>query len=76
LAQLRREADDRRPGLSDFQWASQIEQDADVAMLLWHEAKDENTESWILVEKNRDGKKGAIPVSFAGEYVTFKEREV
>jgi replicative DNA helicase len=76
LAQLRREADDRRPGLSDFQWASQIEQDADVAMLLWHEAKDEKTESWILIEKNRDGKKGQIPVSFMGEYVTFKEREV
>ena len=74
LAQLGRDADERRPTLGSFQWASQIEQDADGAFLIWHEQKDEGVETKLLVEKMRDGKKGAIDMVFNGDYVRFEER--
>jgi replicative DNA helicase len=88
LAQLRRDSDGRRPGMGDFQHSSQIEQDADSAMLLYHRvldsqgrelkksrAEDESEcqESWILLEKNRDGMTGRVHVSFAHDFLTFTE---
>lgn len=76
LAQLGRDADDGRPGMKDFQYSSQIEQDADVALLLWHRKIDEkNTESFIIVEKARDGITGDIPVKFDKPILTFFEVE-
>ena len=88
LAQLRRDSDGRRPHLGDFQHTSQIEQDADVAMLIYHRVIDaqgntlhkpkpegnETTSIVLLVEKNRDGRTGAVPLHFEPEYVRFEER--
>lgn len=73
LAQLGRDADEKRPTLGSFQWASQAEQDGDVAIMIWHEQVDENVETKLLVEKNRDGKKAALPFRFDGEYYRFVE---
>ncbi|MBA4274058.1 MAG: hypothetical protein C0436_00230 [Alphaproteobacteria bacterium] len=73
LAQLGRDADDKRPGLGAFQWASQVEQDADSAILIWHEQEDENVRTKLLVEKNRDGKKKDLDFRFDGEYYRFSE---
>lgn len=89
MAQLRREADDKKPGLGDFQYTSQIEQDADVAILIWHEegnteAFDKQTnqkykvpykKSWLIAEKVRDGQTGQIEVYFKREHMTFGEVE-
>lgn len=78
-AQLRRDVDDRRPHLGDFQWSSQAEQDADAAMLIYksypsNDTEKEHAEYALLVEKNRDGETGFVPLSWVGEYVTFTER--
>lgn len=79
-AQLRRDADERRPRLSDFGDSSQLEKDADGALLIYHhnitKEKGETPvyKSYILAEKVRDGITGDIPVQFTKEYVTFNER--
>ena len=69
-AQLRRDADNKRPTMSDFADSSQIEKDADIAIMIYH--KDEG--SHLLIEKARDGKTGPIAVHFKKEYVKFHER--
>ena len=90
LAQLRRDSEGRRPGLGDFQHSSQLEQDADVGMLLYHtvcdretgkslkksKIEDDKTELlkiYLLIDKNRDGRTGAIQLDFRPEIVTFRE---
>jgi replicative DNA helicase len=74
-AQLRRDDENRRPHLGSFQWADQLGQDADVAMLIWHKGKEqEEQESHILLEKVRDGKTCDIPVVFERDVVTFREK--
>lgn len=60
LAQLGRAADEGRPKLKDLQWSSQLEQDADVVMLI-HEQDGRNT---IQIEKNRDGRTGEVEMKF------------
>jgi replicative DNA helicase len=69
-AQLRRDSESRIPNLADFQHSSQLEQDADVAMLL-NVDKDEN--KWLLIAKNRDGERGRVKLSFTGQYLHFTE---
>ena len=74
-AQLTRDSEDTRPSLRHFAEASQIEKDADVAILLQH-VKDEagnTTRVWAHVEKNRDGSRGSVPLQFVGKYVRFAE---
>jgi replicative DNA helicase len=48
---------DGRPKLSDLRSSGQIEQDADVVMML-HRADDASTE--LIVEKNRHGRTGSV----------------
>ncbi len=70
-AQLRRDSEHKRPTMADFSESSQIEKDADVAMMIYHQ----DDKSWLLIEKARDGKTGEIPVVFKKEYVRFYEKE-
>lgn len=71
-AQLRRDADGRRPMLGDFAESSQVEKDADVAILL-HEWVDAGIEyHQVCVEKNRDGRTLDIPVVFDKEFARFR----
>lgn len=75
-AQLSRDSQNRRPHIGDVYGSSQFEKDADVIVLIHHEMKDDElSNSWLLVDKNRDGKTGSIPVYFKPEYVRFHERE-
>ena len=88
LAQLRRDTDGRMPSLGDFQHSSQIEQDADVGMLIYQRITDSNgravsrqmpeegddSKIFLLIAKNRDGQTGRIELDFQKETVTFKER--
>lgn len=91
-AQLRRDSDGRRPTLGDFQHSSQIEQDADCCMLIYHKIVDSNGKNlhkvkvedeqserddiYLLVDKNRDGKTGAVKMDFHKGFVKFTERVV
>jgi len=82
LAQLGRGADEGKPTFRDFQHSSQIEQDADVALLLWH--YEDGTEdiggktvpkihSKVIIAKARDGLTGEIDVKFDKAIMTFFE---
>lgn len=69
-AQLNRSSDEGRPKLSQFSESAQIEQDADVAILIWNKA---NSETYLLVEKNRNGRRGDISVSFDPSCLRFRD---
>ena len=83
-AQLVRDADRERPRLGSFSESSQIEKDADVAILIWHTQKEREVEvngkkgkvkedrSYLLVAKNRDGQTSDVPVYFKKETQTFE----
>lgn len=90
LAQLRRDSDGRRPELGDFQHTSQIEQDADGAMLIHRQVVDvdgkilkktrasdpgEEERIFLQVEKNRDGMTGDVEMHWCKETVKFIEKE-
>lgn len=73
-AQLRRDSENRRPTLADFSDSSQIEKDADVAILLYHEKTTEFVPRvWAVVAKNRDGEKQDVALKFEGRYIRFSE---
>lgn len=67
LAQLRRDAEGRRPMLSHLKETGKIEQDADAVVFIWHH--DDRID--LDVAKHRDGPKGTIPVLFEGERMRF-----
>jgi len=82
MAQLNRNAANTMPTVSEFKESGQIEQDADIAILLYHERDKDSQEtfkpiknSWFIIDKNRNGAKANIPVLFKGEYVKFMEKE-
>ena len=68
--QLNRSSDEGRPKISQFSESAQIEQDADVAILIWNKA---NSETYLLVEKNRNGRRGDISVSFDPSCLRFRD---
>jgi len=72
--QLRRDAEGKSPKLNDFSDSTQIERDADVAILI-HNTKldsDENR-TWLIIAKNRDGRTGDIEVKFDRSCLTFRD---
>lgn len=77
LAQLRRDSEGREPEMADLGDSSQLEKDADVLLFIHHPKvkEGEQEKSWLLVKKNRDGARGAVPVVFRREYVKFYEEE-
>jgi replicative DNA helicase len=77
LAQLRRDAEGREPEMADLGDSSQLEKDADTLIFIHHPKvkEGEQEKSWLLVKKNRDGARGAVPVVFRREYVKFYEEE-
>lgn len=81
-AQLNRGAADRAPMLSDFREAGEIENSADVAILIDREEvrqaelhPDEDVErpgeADLIVAKNRNGASGKITLLFEGHYTRF-----
>ena len=60
------------PSLADLRESGQIEQDADVIMLLWRmNEKDHNGPRWLSVAKNRGGPLGNVCLSFEPKYMEF-----
>lgn len=76
LAQLSRPEKDSKegpkkaPSMADFKESGQLEQDADVAMILRQEDKDQNRRR-IWVVKNKEGDKGYVDLHFAAAEMRF-----
>jgi len=76
--QLRRDAEGNKPKLSDFSDSTQIERDADVAMMIYN-IKDEKgnskagNESFLCIEKNRDGEVKDVRVDYQPQFFHFQE---
>ena len=60
----------RRPGLPDLRESGNVEQDADVVVLL-HPEQGSPKEVTAIVEKHRNGPTGDCPLAFVGSRVTF-----
>jgi replicative DNA helicase len=82
LAQLNRQNESRsnkRPTLSDLKESGQIEQDADVVMLLhredyYHQGEDDynpNNEAELIIAKQRNGPTGVIKLHWHDETTRF-----
>lgn len=85
LSQLSRSVEqrqDKRPILSDLRESGSIEQDADIVAFLYREdyyrsedeedgqpAQDNMVE--VIIEKNRSGARGMVPLLFIKEYNKF-----
>lgn len=81
LAQLSRPEKDKGkpkpPTLSDFRESGQIEQDADIAMLLWPSDPNDNKSRRILkVGKNKEGERLKLELEFDGATQTMKVAEM
>lgn len=62
----------KAPSLADLRESGQIEQDADVIMLLWRmNEEDRNGPRWLSVAKNRGGPCGNVCLSFEPKYMEF-----
>ena len=73
-AQLRRDAEGNRPQLNDLSDSTQIERDADVVMMIYNKYNDNQlTDTYLLIEKNRDGKCGDVRVNFIPQYIKFED---
>jgi len=72
-AQLRRDAEGAKPKLSDFSDSTQIERDADVAIFIYNKGEEIGQETYLCIEKNRDGRTGDIPVLFEPSHFLFKD---
>ena len=60
------------PSMSSFRESGQIEQDADIAMLLWPEDTNDNRSARNLkVAKNKEGEKAKLLLAFQGETQTL-----
>jgi replicative DNA helicase len=68
----------RRPRLSDLRETSQLENDANVAVLLHRPVDDEDqagSEAELIVAKQRSGATGIFPLTFDQTMLTFGERK-
>lgn len=82
LAQLNRQVEgrpDKRPMLSDLRDSGEIEQDADIVMLVhrpeMYEPENEEVRGYaeVLVRKQRSGSLGDIPLRFEGTTCRFEQ---
>ncbi|MDC0325217.1 DnaB helicase C-terminal domain-containing protein [bacterium] len=79
LAQLNREAEKAdKPTLSSLKDSGQIEQDADVVILLKRNGSDDHEfdrkEITAFVDKNRQGQTGEVCFVFDGRFMRFQEK--
>ncbi len=65
----------RRASMSDLRESGQLEQDADVVMILNRDQENQESEDRLLyIDKNKDGKLGMIRLAFEGETQRFTQR--
>jgi replicative DNA helicase len=79
LSQLTREAQGERPKLSQLRDSGSIEQDADMVILLHQLGYEDDTKQLmrlnLIVEKNRSGSTGDIPMLFKPSHMRFTQSE-
>lgn len=74
LSQLSRTDEDRRPKNSDLRESGQLEQDADVILMLWHEKKSNPRGNRNLtVTKNKEGEWFETLLAFDGKHQLFSK---
>ena len=65
----------RRPTMIDLRESGQLEQDADVVMILAQDSDNPDTDDRLLyIDKNKDGKLGMVRLAFDGETQRFSQR--
>lgn len=65
----------RRATMSDLRESGQLEQDADVVMILNQDQDDpESGDRLLYIDKNKDGKLGMVRLAFDGETQRFSQR--
>ncbi|MCX7656778.1 MAG: replicative DNA helicase [Treponemataceae bacterium] len=81
LSQVRRDAEGKRPTLSDIRESGSIEQDADVVMFLHRERETEKRPdaersraitTELIVAKQRNGPVGTVEIVFLPSYTKFE----
>ncbi len=75
LSQLRRGANDKAPELSDLRESGDIEQDADVVMLMHAKEGDTTGDTWVRIAKNRSGEIARAKLNFRKDIVKFYDVE-
>lgn len=78
LSQLNRSSESREDGtpqMSDLKESGQIEQDADVVLLI-HRPKDTPNSARLIIAKNRNGPTGEIEVQFAPAQCRFIDTNI
>lgn len=78
LSQLNRESEkrmDRRPMVADLKESGDLEQDADVVLLLWRDESDESKkgEVGVIVGKNRHGPTKDVWLAWRGHYARMDD---
>ena len=70
---------EKRPQLSDFRETGHIEQDLDIALLVWrpdfYNEHDRPNTSELIVAKHRDGATGSVWAGFQREHTLFSNLE-
>lgn len=78
LCQLNRAAETTEPNLSSLKESGDIEQDADMVVLI-HRARQQNNElsipSKVIIAKNRDGACGSLEFDFMPRLAKFREHK-
>lgn len=75
LAQLNRNADGRRPTIADIRDSGNIEQDADLILLL-HRDNEQTENATLIIGKNRHGATRDIPMTWKHEWTRFLETKL
>lgn len=76
LSQLKRKGDDSTPESSDLRESGQLEQDADIILMLKLENKDNPDGNRLMyITKNKEGTCPMIPLAFDGKHQTFAKAQ-
>lgn len=74
LSQLKRKGDDSTPESSDLRESGQLEQDADIIMMLKLEKKDQpDGNRQLYITKNKEGTCPMTTLAFDGKHQTFSK---
>ena len=74
LSQVGRPSEGHEPSLSDLRQSGEIEEDADIVMLLHREREEE--EATLRIAKHRNGPTGLVRLRFVMEYARFRGVEI
>ncbi|MBQ9838986.1 MAG: AAA family ATPase [Oscillospiraceae bacterium] len=76
LSQLKRKNDDSAPDNSDLRESGQLEQDADIILILKLEKKDDpDGNRYLYITKNKEGTTPKILLAFDGKHQTFTKAQ-